>query len=56
MSCRTRNKTRIYQYIRDHIEDRVTFISEALNMKPSEIIEIIEELKREGLVDEGYKG
>ena len=52
MSCRTRNKTRIYQYIRDHLENKVELIAEALNMKPIEIIEIQQELKREGLTDE----
>lgn len=52
MSCRTRNKTRIYQYIRDHKDDLIADMARALNMQVQEIIEIRKELKIEGLVDE----
>jgi len=52
MSCRTRNKTRIYQYIRDNKDVDPVIIARALNMKLVEIIEIRKELKIEGLMDE----
>lgn len=52
MSCKTKNKTRIYQYIRDNKDIDLILIARALNMKVPEIIEIRKELKIEGLVDE----
>jgi len=52
VSCRTRNKTRIYQYIRDNKNVDPVLIARALNMKFQEIIEIRKELKIEGLIDE----
>jgi len=52
MSCRTKNKTRIYQYVRDNQDVDPVIIARALNMQPTEIVEIMKELKIEGLVDE----